>query len=98
MPHDRTEASVFLLSNHVSMQVQDARLLGPNNAHVPRLIETFVQTLGRGTDLVEEGVGLRMAGLLHSMSAPALVEAAYNTLKPQQQVNFRTYMNGQVPK
>jgi hypothetical protein len=84
------------------VQARDARLLGANNKHMPKLAASFVQTLGRGTDLVDEGVGLRMANLLHSMSSslPAgYVEGAYNELKTEKQKsNFQTYMSGQVPR
>lgn len=81
-------------------QAQDPRLLGPSNAHLPKLVGAFVQVLGRGTDLVDEGVGLRMAGLLHSMSSSipsGLVEGAYNSLKEKQKANFQAFMAGQVP-
>jgi hypothetical protein len=59
-----------------------------------------LQVLGRGTDLVEEGVGLRMAGLLHSMgpSCPGVVDAAFAQLKDKQKANFTSFMAGQVPK
>eukprot|EP00775_Hariotina_reticulata_P003510 gene3510-3780_t len=83
-------------------EARDVRLLGASNKHMPKLASSFVQTLGRGTDLVDEGVGLRMANLLHSMSSslPAgCVEAAYNELKTEKQKsNFQTYMAGQVPR
>ncbi|WIA40679.1 hypothetical protein OEZ86_004377 [Tetradesmus obliquus] len=82
------------------LEAQDARLLGPSNCHLPKLVEAFVQVLGRGTDLVEDAVGLRMAGLVHSMgpSCPGLVDAAFAQLKDKQKANFTSFMAGQVPK
>lgn len=81
-------------------QAQDAQLLGPANKHLPKLVASFVETLGRATDLVEEAVGLRMAGLLTAMgsSVQGMVEATYGSLKEKQQASFQSYMSGQVPK
>ncbi|KAF8055485.1 IPO5 [Scenedesmus sp. PABB004] len=80
------------------LEAQDARVLGPNSAHLPALVSAFVRVLGRGTDLVDGGVGLRMAGLLHSMGPrlpPGVVEGAFAGLKEKQQAAFSTYMAGQ---
>lgn len=78
-------------------QARDVRLLGASNARLPRLAGVCVEVLGRGTDLVEEGVGRRMAGLLHSLGPslpPGLVEAAYGGLSEAQQAAFSAYMSG----
>eukprot|EP00878_Enallax_costatus_P012560 GHUV01013118.1.p1 GENE.GHUV01013118.1~~GHUV01013118.1.p1 ORF type:complete len:1009 (+),score=321.88 GHUV01013118.1:364-3390(+) len=82
------------------LEAQDQRLLGPSNKHLPKLVASFVETLGRATDLVEEGVGLRMAGLLNALgsSVPGTLEAAFTIMKDKQKANFQSYMSGQVPK
>eukprot|EP00879_Flechtneria_rotunda_P018215 GHRR01019105.1.p1 GENE.GHRR01019105.1~~GHRR01019105.1.p1 ORF type:complete len:146 (-),score=33.10 GHRR01019105.1:468-905(-) len=82
------------------LQTQDPRLLGPNNKHLPQLVSAFVEVLGRGSELINEGIGRRMAGLLHSMqgSIPAgLVEATFSGLSDKQKANFQAYMAGQMP-
>eukprot|EP00879_Flechtneria_rotunda_P021574 GHRR01022737.1.p1 GENE.GHRR01022737.1~~GHRR01022737.1.p1 ORF type:complete len:295 (+),score=116.76 GHRR01022737.1:93-977(+) len=82
------------------METQDPRLLGPNNKHLPQLVSAFVEVLGRGSELINEGIGRRMAGLLHSMqgSIPAgLVEATFSGLSDKQKANFQAYMAGQMP-
>lgn len=85
---------------YVTMPVQahDALLFGPNNKHIPKLVQCFVEVLGRGTQLVDEPLGRRIANLLHSMrpSLPGdLVEGHYGSLAEKQKAAFSAYMAGQ---
>ncbi|KAF6254101.1 armadillo-type protein [Scenedesmus sp. NREL 46B-D3] len=96
-------ALAALLEHHADVldaaQAQDARVLGPNNCHLPKLVESFVRVLGRGTDLVDEGMGLRMAGLLHSMGpgCPGVADATFAQLKDKQKANLRRSWRGRCP-
>ncbi len=79
-------------------QAQDPVLFGPGNKHLPKLVQCFVEVLGRGTQLCEEPLGRRMAALLHSMrpSLPGdFMEAHFNTLSEKQKAAFSAYMAGQ---
>jgi hypothetical protein len=77
-------------------QAQDPLLVG-SSSHVPKLVQSFVEVLGRGTSLVDEPLGRRIAGLLHSMrpSLPGdLVEGAFAALNDKQKAAFSAYMAG----
>jgi len=81
-----------------SYQARDPLLFGPNNQHIPKLVQCFVEVLGRGTQLVDEPLGRRMANLLHSMqpSLPGdLTGAAFNGLSDKHKAAFSAYMGGQ---
>jgi hypothetical protein len=79
------------------LQARDPLLFG-SSKHLPKLVQTFVEVLGRGSSMVDEPLGRRIAGLLHSMrpSLPGdLVEAAFATLNDKQKAAFSAYMAGQ---
>lgn len=72
-------------------------LFGPSNKHVPKLVQSFVEVLGRGTQLVDEPLGRRIAGLLTAMrpSLPGdFMEAGFNSLSEKQKAAFSAYMGG----
>jgi hypothetical protein len=82
----------------VYVQAQDPLLFGPGNKHVPKLVQSFVEVLGRGTQLVDEPLGRRITNLLHNMrpSLPGdLMEAGFNGLGEKQKAAFTAYMQGQ---
>lgn len=92
--------SLFICSPpYLPPKARDPLLFGPGNKHVPKLVGSFVEVLGRGTQLVDEPLGRRMANLLHSMrpSLPGdMVEAAFNGLSSDKhKAAFSAYMAGQ---
>lgn len=82
------------------LEARDARLLGANNAHLPKIVAVAVVVLGHGTRLIAGDVGLRLAQQLHQLqgSVPGEVAAgALAALTEKQRNNFNTFMSGQVP-
>lgn len=49
------------------IQASDRRVLGENNANLPRIVEVFVKVLGKGEKLVDGDTARAMAVLLHQM-------------------------------
>lgn len=89
----------FFFDNNAFMplQARDPLLFG-SSKHVPKLMQSFVEVMGHGTELVDEPLGRRMAGLLHSMrpSLPGdLVEGAFASLSDKQKTAFSAYMASQ---
>lgn len=79
-------------------QAQDPLLFGPANKHMPKLVQSFVEVLGRGTGLVDEPLGRRIATLLSALrpSVPGdVLEAGFNGLSDKQKAAFSAYMAGQ---
>jgi len=82
------------------LEARDARLLGPNNANLPKIVSIAVQVLGHGTRYIAGDVGLRLAAQLHQLQGmvPADVAAgALAALSEKQRGNCQTFMSGQVP-
>jgi hypothetical protein len=93
------QLKLFLERAHIpTLQANDLLLFGPGNKHIPKLAQCFVEVLGRGTQLVEEPLGRRMASLLTTMQ-PTLpsgaVDAGFSSLNDKQKAAFQAYMAGQ---
>lgn len=79
------------------MQAQDPLLFGNGAKHIPKLVTSFVDVLGRGTQLVDEPLGRRIAALVSSMrpNLPAdLVDGAFNALSDKQKHAVTAYFTG----
>ncbi|PSC74524.1 ARM repeat-containing [Micractinium conductrix] len=78
------------------IQRSDPRVLGDNNANLPKIVEVFVKVLAKGDKLVEEDVAKQMAALLKQMQAalPAEVFAGFVAgLKPKQQQRLQEVLS-----
>lgn len=95
---DTVEAKVVHAQLVRFIQASDRRVLGENNANLPRIVEVFVKVLGKGEKLVDGDTARAMAVLLHQMQAalPAGVfDGFVSSLKPKQQEALRKVLSGQ---
>jgi hypothetical protein len=79
------------------LQAQDPLLFGDGAKHIPKLVQSFVEMLGRGTQLVDEPLGRRIANLVHSMrpNLPAdLIDGAFSALSDKQKQAATAYFTG----
>lgn len=77
------------------IQRSDARILGDNNANLPKIVEVFVKVLAKGDKLVEPEAAAQMATLLKQMQAalPADVFQGFvSALKPKQQQRLQAVL------
>lgn len=96
-----TRTCVFVMlafPTSLHTQAKDPLVFGPANKHMPKLVQSFVEVLGRGTGLVDEPLGRRIATLLSALrpSVPGdMLEAGFNGLSDKQKAAFSAYMAGQ---
>ncbi|KAI7835878.1 hypothetical protein COHA_010225 [Chlorella ohadii] len=78
------------------IQRSDPRILGDNNANLPKIVEVFVKVLAKGDKLVDADVSKQMAALLKQMQAalPAEVFQGFvASLKPKQQQRLQEVLS-----
>jgi hypothetical protein len=79
------------------LRASDARILGENNAHLPKLVEVIVRVLGKGKALIKDEDAAGMVVLLKQMQG-ALPAETFNgfiaALKPKQQSTLAALLEG----
>ncbi|KAL4539354.1 hypothetical protein Ndes2437B_g02265 [Nannochloris sp. 'desiccata'] len=96
---DEIEAKVVHAQLLRLLRASDPRILGENNAHLPKLVEVIVRVLAKGKALIEDEDAAGMVMLLKQMQG-ALPAETFNgfigALKPKQQSTLASLLDGKA--
>ncbi|CAA7395378.1 unnamed protein product [Spirodela intermedia] len=95
---DLIEAKVVHEQLCTMVERWDRELLGPNNEHLPKIVQVFAEVLCAGKDLATEQTASRVINLLRQLQQtlpPSVLASTWSSLQPQQQLTLQSFLSTQ---